>query len=177
MSAVALEDVDAGPITVGTLTIRALRAPIKIDYKIVPTNVYESLSTETASAERDKRTMNNMDPETKAVHIRLERWGSETRGGLNGYPSVTLLGRLIEQGPMGAGQQGRPPVELSESSAHVDSCVGKLCQIDQRALRYYYQRQIPREVLAKLMSMRVRQAQNVLRRARWRVQAHLAAME
>jgi hypothetical protein len=129
------------------------------------------------AVERDARTMNNMDPETKAIHIRLEQWGLETRDSLNGYPAVTLLGRLIEQGPMGAGQQGRPPVTLSVAAAHVDVCVGKLCQIDQRALRYYYQAQISREILAKRLSMRVRQAQNVLRRARWRVQAHLAVME
>lgn len=129
------------------------------------------------AVERDGRTMNNMDPETKAIHIRLERWGAETRERLSGYPAATLLGRLMEQGPMGAAQMGKPLVELSEPSARIDACVGKLCQIDQRALKFYYQQQISREVLARKMSMRERQAQNVLRRARWRVQAHLAVME
>jgi hypothetical protein len=126
---------------------------------------------------RDKRTMNHMDSESKAAHIRLEQWGRETRDSLNGYPPVTLLGRLIEQGPTGAGQTGRPPVALSELSAHADSCVAKLCQIDQRVLRYYYQHDEPMEALARKMSMRVRQAQNVLKRARWRFMAHLAVME
>lgn len=139
--------------------------------------VVQARAHATVKVERDARTMNNMDPETKAVHIRLEQWGLETRDSLNGYPPVTLLGRLMEQGPMGAGQQGRPPVALSEAAAHVDACVGKLCQIDQQALRLYYHSQIPRELLAKRLHMRVRQAQNVLRRARWRVQAHLAVME
>lgn len=129
------------------------------------------------NVERDRRTMNNMDPETKAIHIRLEQWGLETRDSLNGYPSITLLGRLIEQGPMGAGQQGKPPVDLSEAAAHVDACVGKLCQIDQRVLKFYYQAQISRDVLAHKMRMRERQAQNVLRRARWRLAAHLSVME
>jgi hypothetical protein len=131
----------------------------------------------TVVVERDKRTMNNMDPETKAIHIRLEQWGAETREAFGGYPPVTLLGRLITQGPMGAGQTGRPPVSLSEAAARVDSCVAKLCQIDQRALRMYYQGWMTVYELARNMSMRERQAQNVLRRARWRVSAHLAVME
>lgn len=126
---------------------------------------------------RDRRTMNNMDPETKAVHIRLEQWGAETRQRLNGWPEKTLLGRLIEQGPMGAPQAGSPPVELSDPAARIDVCVAKLCQIDQRALKLYYQQQIARESLARQLRMRERQAQNVLRRARWRVQAHLSVIE
>jgi hypothetical protein len=127
--------------------------------------------------ERDQRRMNNMDPETRAVHLRLEQWGAETRENPSGYPPVTMLGRLMEQGPMGASQTGRPPVTLSEAASHIDVCVAKLCQIDQRALRFYYQAQISREMLAARLRMRERQAQNVLRRARWRVQAHLAVME
>lgn len=126
---------------------------------------------------RDRRTMNNMDPETKAVHIRLEQWGAETRERGSGYPSITLLGRLMEQGPMGAGQEGRPPVALSEAAAHIDACVAKLCQIDQRALREYYQHQVGMYELSRKLSMRERQAQNVLRRARWRLAAHLSVIE
>jgi hypothetical protein len=156
LNAVALETSSVGAITI------AIKANTKVEVRIT---------------ERDRRTMNHMDPETKAIHIRLEQWGAETRENLSGYPRVTLLGRLIEQGPMGASQTGKPPVSLSEPAARVDTCVGKLCQIDQRALKFYYQAQISREVLARKMSMRERQAQNVLRRARWRVQAHLAVME
>jgi hypothetical protein len=126
---------------------------------------------------RDRRTMNNMDPETKAVHIRLEQWGAETRESLHGYPPVTMLGRLIEQGPMGAAQTGKPPVALSDAAARVDACVAKLCQIDQRALRAYYQGWMTVYELSRKLSMRERQAQNVLRRARWRLGAHLSAME
>lgn len=127
--------------------------------------------------ERDGRTMNNMDPETKAAHIRLEQWGRETRGSMGAYPPVTLLGRLIEQGANGASQQGRPPVSLSEESARADTCVAKLCQIDQKVLRCYYHSEMAMEELARKLSMRVRQAQNVLRRARWRFAAHLAVLE
>lgn len=126
---------------------------------------------------RDRRTMNNMDPETKAIHLRLERWGEETRESISGYPPVTMLGRLIEQGPMGAAQTGKPPVALSDAAARVDACVAKLCQIDQRVLRHYYQGWMTVYELSRKMSMRERQAQNVLRRARWRLGAHLLAME
>lgn len=126
---------------------------------------------------RDRRTMNNMDPETKATHIELERWGLETREALNGYPPVTLLGRLIEQGANGASQTGRPPVALSDEAARVDSCVARLCQIDQRVLRFYYQAQLSMYELSRKMSMRERQAQNVLRRARWRLQAYMAVVK
>lgn len=121
--------------------------------------------------------MNNMSPEDRVIHIRLEQWGSETRQRANGWPEKTLLGRLIEQGPMGAPQAGSPPVELSEAAAHIDVCVAKLCQIDQRALKLYYQQWMAREDLARRLHMRERQAQNVLRRARWRVQAYLAVIE
>jgi hypothetical protein len=127
--------------------------------------------------QRDKRTMNNMSPEDRAIHIRLEQWGAETREKITGWPEKTLLGRLIEQGPMGAGQSGQPPVSLSDPAARVDLCVAKLCVIDQRALRLYYQGWYVRETLAKLLNMRERQAQNVLKRARWRVAAHLSVVE
>ena len=127
--------------------------------------------------ERDRRTMNNMDPETRAVHLRLERWGSETRTRLNGWPESTLLGRMVKQGPMGAPQQGCPPTDLSEPSARIDVCVAKLCQIDQRVLKTYYQHQLCREDLGRVMGMRERQAQRVLHRARWRCMAHLSVLE
>jgi len=153
LNAVALSSIDFHEI---------IPVPIKVKAKVIV---------------RDKRTMNHMDPETKAAHLRLEEWGQATRDSLNGYPSVTLLGRLIEQGPMGAGQSGKPPVSLSESAARADTCVAKLCQIDQRVLRYYYQHWVGTDEVARAMRMRPRQAQNVLRRARWRFMAHLAVIE
>lgn len=126
---------------------------------------------------RDGRTMNHMDSETKEAHIRLDQWGRETRDNLHAYPPQTLLGRLIEQGANGASQSGRPPTTLSEAAARADTCVARLCQIDQQVLRLYYQSDESLEVLARRMSMRLRQAQNVLRRARWRFMAHLSVME
>jgi len=117
-----------------------------------------------------------MDPETKAIHIRLEAWGNETRDGLQPYPSTTVLGRVIEQGIDGALQAGKAHETISEAASEIDGCVAKCCQIDQRVLRFYYQRWLSCYELAKIMKMRERQAQNVLRRARWRVAAHLAAI-
>lgn len=125
--------------------------------------------------ERDKRTMNNMSSEDKATHLILEQWGAETRQRLTGWPEITLLGRLMKQGA-GASQAGRPPVSLSEEAARADTCVAKLCQIDQKTLVLYYHYLEPVEGIARRMSMRVRQAQNVLKRARWRFAAHLAVV-
>jgi hypothetical protein len=128
-------------------------------------------------AERDGRTMNNMDPESKRIHVLLERWGKETRSGTeNGWPPVTTLGKMIIQGPVGALQAGRGPTDLSPEAARTDAAVAKCCEIDRKALTFYYQGWMTVDMLAKRLSMRVRQAQNVLRRARWRVGAHLDAM-
>jgi hypothetical protein len=127
--------------------------------------------------ERDGRTMNNMDPETKRIHVLLDQWGRATRADIdNGWPPATLLGRMIDQGPMGASQTGRPPTTMSEQDQRTDSAVAKLCEIDRKAVTFYYQKWVTLDMLAKAMGMRVRQTQNVLRRARWRVGAHLDAM-
>jgi hypothetical protein len=144
--------------------------------EIIPVPLH-SVRVDIAIKQRDKRTMNHMDSESKVAHLRLEQWGRETRENLTGYPPATLLGRLIEQGVTGAAQAGRPPTALSDSAAKTDACVAKLCEIDRRVLRFYYQTEIPVETLARKMSMRLRQAQNVLRRARWRFMAHLSVME
>lgn len=123
---------------------------------------------------RDARTMNHMDPDTRRVHLRLEKWGSATRdSALVSWPKVTMLGRLIEQGPMGAGQAGRPPVSLSEEDAATDVAVSRLGDIDRQAIKEYYQGWMTIDILAKTMRIRVRQAQNILRRARWRLSGML----
>lgn len=126
----------------------------------------------------DKRVMNHMDPETKAVHLRLEAWAEWSKDAeVRPFPSITLLGRVIEQGISGAGQQGRPPVSMPDPIARVDAAVGRLGDIDKRAIMIYYRRWEPIEVMARRMKMRPRQFQNVLRRARWRLQGYLAALE
>lgn len=129
---------------------------------------------------RDRRTMNNMDSETKAIHIRLEEWGIWARDkGIRGYPSESPMEKAVLYGKLGIPQESnfRAEPEIPDRVAHIDVCVARCCQIDQRALKAYYEYHISMYELARNMSMRERQAQNVLRRARWRVSAHLAVME
>lgn len=125
----------------------------------------------------DVRT-NRMDPDTKLVHERLEHWGrwakdSEARA----WPALTLLGRVVEQGGNAAGQQGRPPVSMPEAVAVVDAAVCRLGSIDRGVIQTYYLRWEPIEVMARRHQMRVRQFQNVLRRARWRILGFIDASE
>lgn len=129
--------------------------------------------------ERDARCMNHMDPDTKAVHIRLEAWASWAREGeVREYPSVSLLGRVIDQGLAGAGQHGRPPIVMPDPIARIDSAVARLGVIDRRVIEAYYVKPWqPPNVMARRHGMRIRQFQNVLRRARWRIQGYLGALE
>lgn len=134
--------------------------------------------TDDSDKRADRRVMNHMDPLTRGVHIRLEHWGQATRQAIeNGWPQVTLLGRMIVQGPSGASQTGHPPVTLSEEDQHTDAAVAKLGEIDRRVITLYYHHWVTVDQVARQMRMRIRQTQNVLRRARWRVSGFLLALE
>jgi hypothetical protein len=128
--------------------------------------------------ERDNRTMNHMDPETKLVHARLEEWGSWAKDAeIRAWPSITPMGRMVEEGPHGAGQQTKPPISMPDTVAQIDSAVAKLGAIDKMVIKRYYQCWQPIEVMARLSGMRVRQFQNVLRRSRWRIIGYLDAQK
>lgn len=119
---------------------------------------------------------NRMDSETRLVHERLEQWGRWARDSeARTWPQSTLLGRVIEQGASGASQQGKPPVQIPEAVAVVDAAVSRLGAIDRGVVQTYYLRWEPIEVMARRHSMRVRQFQNVLRRARWRILGYIDA--
>lgn len=119
---------------------------------------------------RDKRTMNHMDGDTKLVHLRLEAWGEWAKQHESiGYPAITPIGRMMEYGPMGAAQEGRPPVSMPDEIAATDAAVARLGAIDRKAVTEYYTRWEAAEVIARRCGLRVRQFQSVLRRARWRL--------
>jgi hypothetical protein len=117
--------------------------------------------------------MNHMDPESKVVHIRLEHWGKLCADRWSPWPHNTLLGKIIEYGLSGAAQAGKPMETIPEEVAETDAAVAKLNWTDKRAVSVYYTRQEPVEACAKRCHMRIRQFQNVLRRARWRIALHL----
>jgi hypothetical protein len=129
------------------------------------------------ATDRDRRTMNRMDPETRMVHIRLEAWGRWSKGGMpRAYPEATLLARCIEQGITGASQTGRAPTAMPDHIAAVDAAVCRLGRVDEKgreAIREYYVQEQSIEDCARHLRMQVRQFQNILRRSRWRVGAYL----
>ena len=123
---------------------------------------------------RDRRRVNHMDPETKIVHSRLEAWGAWAKDAeLRAWPASTILARMIDQQPAGAAQSGRPPVAMPDDIAAVDAAVCRLCATDKRAVQLYYIKWQSIDVLSRMMHMRPRQFQNVLRRARWRLAAYM----
>jgi hypothetical protein len=111
-----------------------------------------------------------MNEETRLIHLRLEAWASWVKNDLSalGFPDKTLLAKCMEYGSDGAHQGGKQPT-MPDEVAITDAAVAKLGQIDQRVLRSYYLRWACREDLARACNMRVRQFDNVLKRARWRV--------
>lgn len=130
-----------------------------------------------ATAERDPRYLNHMDPDTKRVHVRLEEWGKWARDTeVRPWPRRTLLGRIMDQGASGAGQS-QAPISIPNTVAAVDAAVARLGAIDRSVVQTYYLRWEPPEVMARRLSMRVRQFQSVLRRARWRIGGYLDAVE
>lgn len=128
------------------------------------------------AVERDGRVMNHMAPDLRLTHARLERWGRWAKSaGVRAWPQVTLLGRIIEHGPVGAciptsAAQSAIPKDIAE----VDAAVARLCQIDKAVIRTYYMEWAPIEVMAKHRRMKVSTFHATLRRARWRVNDYLA---
>jgi hypothetical protein len=121
---------------------------------------------------RDPRHLNHMDPDTKAMHLLLEAWGKWAKGpGIAGYPRCSPTERAARYGKLGIPQEsnykGEP--EIPENIARVDAAIARLGEIDRRAIVSYYTHWEPVESLARKCSMRIRQFQNVLRRARWRL--------
>lgn len=107
------------------------------------------------------------------VHIRLEEWAKWAQSGLESisWPSVTLLGRMEEQGPTGASQQGSPPITIPDEIAQVDTAVARLEPIDKGVIRAYYLSWAPPETLW-MGCIGVRSAfgfRVILKRARWRI--------
>lgn len=126
----------------------------------------------------DPRTMNRMDNEVKVTHARLERWGMWAKtSGVRAWPQVTLLGRIIEQGPVGAAIPTSAAITaIPKDIQEVDAAVSHLCEIDKLVIRTYYLEWAPMEVMARHRRMSVAKFRNCLTRARWRVTGYLRAL-
>lgn len=128
--------------------------------------------------ERDRRTMNHMDAETKIVHARLEEWSRWAKDvGIAGYPRQSLTEKAAQYGKLGIPQESNYKGEpmMPDHVAVVDSAIARLGDIDRRVVRTFYLHWEPTEVMARRCSMRKRQFESVLRRARWRICGFLDA--
>lgn len=126
------------------------------------------------------KAMNHMDPDMKAVHVRIEewsRWAKDT--GIAGYPRQSLTEKAAQYGKLGIPQESNHEAEaiMPERVAVVDAAIAKLGDIDRKVIRAYYLTWKPVSVLARRLNMRERQFYAVLRRARWRIAGFISAME
>jgi len=122
------------------------------------------------------RSANHMAPEIKAVHYRLIAWGKWAHERMEPWPERTWLGKLVDGETVRT--HNRPPVSMPDDIAVVDAAVGRLGAIDRKAIEAcYHYRDDPVEAMARRAKMRVRQFQNVLKRARWRICGYIDARE
>lgn len=128
---------------------------------------------------RSARAMSHMSPETMYLHHRLDRWGQFYRDSvLHALPGVTLLGRVIEYGPMGASQgSGGSTLSVPQDVANVELAYLSCGEIQKEALRSYYLMGGPLEVMARRCGMKVLEFQRALGKGRVRVGGYLAAIE
>lgn len=127
--------------------------------------------------ERDPRSMNHMDADTKLVHCRLEEWAGYVKrwAGAQGYPSESYYHKwaLLKIAP-NPGHEA----ELPERPAQVDFAVSRLGAIDKSVILRYYLHWRPVDIWKQLSGIPSHHKFNiVLKRARWRVDGFLNAIE
>ena len=133
-----------------------------------PIRVGRAKAASAETLERDPRAMNRMDPETKLIHAELVIWGRETRDRfLHGWPVCTVIGRLIEQGPNGAGQSASAPTVISPRSQVIEACWCRLWGKGKTAIDLYYHTTDAPEAIARQMGIRMTQLKQVLQRSRY----------
>jgi hypothetical protein len=141
-----------------------------------------ALAAEVYVSERDSRCMNNMDPDTKLVHARLEEWSRWAKDlGIAGYPRQSLTEKAAQYGKLGIPQESniRSEPMMPDHVARMDAAICRLGDVDRKAIKLYYLNWDVAENLARKMDRSMRRAQflNVVRRARWRLGAFLDAIE
>lgn len=107
------------------------------------------------------------------VDIALEQWASWGKQGVGiGWPPMTLLAKVIEQGFAGAAQPGPVP-EMSELVQAVERAVLRLDARERKVLTKYYVHWQPIEVSARYCKMSPANFRTVLHRARRDVGTYL----
>jgi hypothetical protein len=128
-------------------------------------------------AERDARAMNHMEPGTRLIHARLEEWARAVKPwcGAQGYPDESYYHKwaLLKIAPQ-PGQE----CDLSDRVAHVDAAVARLGEPDKAVLKRFYLRWRPLDIWKHLPGINSETTfKRTLKRARWRVEGYLMAIE
>jgi len=111
----------------------------------------------------------NLSPDLAYAEYLIERWAQWGKGQVPGaWPSITLLGRVIEQGFTGASQAGPLP-EMASEVAAVEVAVLRLRDDERKVIVKHYVYWQPREVSARYCRMNTDQFDRVLHRARRRI--------
>lgn len=126
---------------------------------------------------RSARAMNHMDSETKIVHARLEEWARWVKRhcGAQGYPTESYYHKwaLLKIAP----NPGHDP-EIPDRVAHVDAAVSRLEATDKAVLMRYYLRWRPLDIWKYIPGINSETTfKRTLKRARWRVDGYLLAIE
>lgn len=91
-----------------------------------------------------------MDADVAYADCRLDAWASWVRGEFGGaWPTITQLGRLMEQGAFGASQPGAPLTGLPDHIVEVDSAVARLEELLRLVIMVYYLTYADSEVKAE----------------------------
>lgn len=90
-----------------------------------------------------------MDADIVYADCRLDAWASWVKGGMASWPSLTLLGRIIEQGANGAAQTGRSVEGMPDDILLTDRAVARLDLILRRTVKIYYLTYADSELKAK----------------------------
>ena len=79
-----------------------------------------------------------MDADVAYADCRLDAWASWVKGGMASWPSLTLLGRIIEQGANGAAQVGSSVLGMPDEVLVTDKAVARLDGILRPVVFVYY---------------------------------------
>lgn len=87
----------------------------------------------------NKYAQGRMDAEFKPIDSLLMRWAMDARyDGAPRWPTVTILGKIIDQTPTGASQIGAPTETVPREIEVIDWCVAQLRDIKRKVIHIEY---------------------------------------
>jgi len=129
------------------------------------------------ATERSGRAVNAMDPDTRLIHARLDEWAKEVKrsAGARGYPSESAY---VAWSVLQVRTESGHEPDLSERAQHVEAAVLRLGAIDQSVIRRYYLDWRQTGIHKGLAGINNEDKfRSVLKRARFRVDGYLSAIE